>query len=377
MRIAIDYTPAIRQGAGIGRYTRSLVSALAGRLSDGEELVLWHTRDAEPEDPPSLANDRVQLRRVPLPERVLTGAWHRLHAPFRLEHLIGSVDVVHGPDFVIPPTSAPAVVTIHDLSYIVTPEYAHPALRRYLMQAVPRALERAAGIVAVSETTASDLVEHYHAPRERITVIPNGVDPRFHPPSQEEIRRVHAKLEVRRPYFLTVGTIEPRKNHRTLLEAFAQVYAAFPEASLLIVGRHGWLADPIVAEIDAAARRLPVRLLSRIDDRLLPGLYAGSTALVYPSWYEGFGLPVVEAMASGAAVITSDHGALAEVAGDAALLVSAGDADKLAEQMCRVLEDTALREDLVQRGRARAAQFTWEAAAEAHLALYRRVMAER
>lgn len=377
MRIAIDYTPAIRQGAGIGRYTRSLVSALAQRLSDDEELILWHARDAEPDEPPTWDNDRVQLRRVPLPERVLTSAWHRLHAPFRLEHLIGSVDVVHGPDFVIPPTSAPAVVTIHDLSYIVTPEYAHPALRRYLMQAVPRALERAAGIVAVSETTAADLVEHYGAPRERITVIPNGVDPRFRPPSPEEIHRVHAQLEVRRPYFLIVGTIEPRKNHRTLLQAFAQVYAAFPEVSLLIVGRLGWLAEPIVADIDAAARRLPVRLLSRIDDRLLPGLYAGSAALVYPSWYEGFGLPVVEAMASGAAVITSDHGALAEVAGDAALLAPAGDADKLATQMCRVLEDAGLRDDLVRRGRERAAQFTWEAAADAHLMLYRRVRAER
>lgn len=374
MRVAIDYTPAITQGAGVGRYTRSLVDALAARLDESDELVLWHAADAEPEETHTWAMDRVSLRRVPLPERLLIGAWHRLRAPIRLERMIGSIDVVHGPDFVVPPTRAASVVTIHDLSYLVTPEHAHPDLRRYLMQAVPRALDRATGVVAVSQTTADDLTRHYDIPPERIAVIPNGVDPLFSPPTPEMIRRVHAQLEVRCPYFIIVGTIEPRKNHTTLLKAFARVHEAFPEASLLIVGRLGWLADPIVAEIDAAARDLPVRIFYQIDDRLLPGLYAGSTALVYPSWYEGFGLPVVEAMGSGAAVITSDHGALAEVAGDAALLAPAGDPDALAAMMCRVLEDDALRADLVRRGQERAAQFTWDAAADAHLAMYRRVV---
>lgn len=374
MRVAIDYTPAIKQGAGVGRYTRSLVDALMERASDQEDLVLWASRDASGPIPGwEMVTPPPSLKRLPVPDRWLTVGWYRLHVPLNVERFLGDVDVVHGPDFVIPPTKKPAVVTIHDLSYIVAPKFAHPKLQRYLSEAVPRALRRAARVVAVSQTTANDLTEHYKVPAERISVIPNGVDPRFHKPDPDRVQRVLAQLGVRPPYFLIVGTIEPRKNHQNLLRAFEQVSAVHPEASLLIVGRPGWLSDPIIEAIDDASRRLPVRLLSLIDDDLLPALYAACAGLVYPSWYEGFGLPVVEAMASGAPVITSSQGALAEVAGDAALLAPPDDPEAIAELMCQLLDDTALREHLSARGLERAARFTWTNAADLHLKVYREV----
>lgn len=374
MRVLLDYTSALNQRGGVGRYTRSLVAALEHARCPDVELVLWSARRSEP----VLAGSRDADQRVhvlPVPERWLTIGWHRLHIPLPVEAIAGPADVVHAPDFVAPPHRAPAVVTIHDLSYLVTPDYAYPNLRRYLSVAVPRSLRRAEGVVAVSQATADDLTRFYDVDASRITVIRNGIDPLFHPTPHEETHRALAQLELRQPYFVMVGTIEPRKNHRVVLRAFEMLAATRPEASLVIVGRPGWMAEGIMADIDAATRRCRVRHLTDIEDALLPALYAGSTALVYPSWYEGFGLPVVEAMACGTAVVTSDRGALAEVAGNAALLVPPESPEAIAAAMGQMLDSPTHRRILVEAGAARAHEFTWATAASAHLALYRSVVA--
>jgi glycosyltransferase involved in cell wall biosynthesis len=310
---------------------------------------------------------------VPVPERWLTIAWHRLLLRVPVERFVGEVDLVHAPDFVTPPSQAPAIVTIHDLSYLITPEFAFPNLRRYLSRAVPRTLAHAHRIVAVSQTTARDLTEHYQIDPGRITVIPNGVDAIFRPPEPEHARLAVERRGLHEPYFLTVGTIEPRKNHLTVLEAFEQVHAAHPGVSLVIVGSPGWLSEPIMDRIGQCARRLPVRQLSNVDDKALPALYARSSALVYPSWYEGFGLPVVEAMACGTAVITSGRGAMAEVGGEDALLVSPDDTDAIARAMSQVLDDPDYRLGLAQGGIERARHYSWDAAATAYRRLYRDV----
>lgn len=375
MRVAIDYTPAITQVAGVGRYTRSLVGALLGEAAPDDKFVLWAAgagMEIECPTPPG-EGPEVSLKAVPIPERWLTAGWQRLRLPVKLEYLIGSVDVVHAPDFVAPPSRSPSVVTIHDLSYLVVPEYAHPNLQQYLSEAVPRTLQRAARVIAVSQQTADDLSERYDLPPERISVIHNGVDPLFVPPNPEERQRVLAQLGVRQPYVLMVGTIEPRKNHRALLKAMALAVQRHRDLSLVIVGRSGWLSEPILAAIDEASRRVSIRHFSRVEDALLPALYASSVALVYPSWYEGFGLPIVEAMASGTVVVTSDRGAMKEVAGDAALLVPPDSPEAIAEAIVRLCEDSALRERMLKAGASRAGQFGWDAAAVEHLRLYREV----
>lgn len=375
MRIAIEYTPAVRQRAGVGRYTRSLVNALLPLAGPDDRFLLWYAGFGGPryvEHAPTGAGE-LSMRRIPLSERWLTIGWQRIGAPIPLEWFTGPADVAHSPDFVAPPSRAPVIATVHDLSYLVAPQYSHPNLRHYLTTAVPRTLARAARIVAVSEATKRDLIHHYDLDEKRVVVIHNGVDRYFQPAAPAEQQRTLERFRIRQPYFLIVGTIEPRKNHLTLLEAAAIANARCLDLLLVVAGRPGWLSQPIVSAINEAASVGTVHYLGGVDDTVLPALYTGSVGVVYPSWYEGFGLPVIEAMASGTAVIASDRGALAEVAGDAAMLVPPDDPEAIAEAMIRLHDDATLRERLVNAGRRRSALFSWDSAAEAHLRLYREV----
>lgn len=376
MRIAFDYTSALQQRAGVGRFTRSLGSALIRQLADDEQLILWNARTGRSRlrRPAMIAgNQRVIRQQLPIPERWLTIAWQRLRLPVPVEQFVGEADLVHAPDFVAPPSRAPVIVTIHDLSYLITPDFAYPNLRRYLSQAVPRTLARASQIVAVSQTTAKDLSEHYGIDLSRIAVIPNGVDPVFRPAEPEEACQRIERLGIHQPYFLMVGTVEPRKNHEAVLAAFEQIHATHPGIALVIAGSPGWLSEPITDRITSVSQRLPVHHLHHVDDDSLPALYAGCVALVYPSWYEGFGLPVVEAMACGAAVITSDRGATAEVAGASALLVPPDDTPTIAWAMSRIHDDPDFRAGLVHGGLERSKCFSWDAAAREYRRLYREV----
>jgi glycosyltransferase involved in cell wall biosynthesis len=379
MRVAFDYTSAIHQRAGVGRYTRSLAAELEPLLQDDDEFILWYSSMSR--TPLSLtsagARYRGTLKRIPLSPRVASIIWQRMRLGLPIDRLIGKPDVVHEPDFVAPPVKAPMIATIHDLSYLVVPEFAHPSLKRYLESSVPRTLRRASHVIAVSETTRQDIVERYNVESERVSTIYNGVDGWFYAPEPAAVERAIEHFGLRRPYFIIVGTVEPRKNHLALLHAFAKLYEKRKDVSLAIVGSPGWLSEPIIAEIEKSAMSMPVRYLRFVDDTWIPSLYAGSVALVAPSWYEGFGLPVLEAMACGAAVITSDRGSLPEVAGGNAILVPPGDIEELAASMERLLDDSTLRADLVRRGREHAATFSWRAAAEEHVQLYRRVAANR
>lgn len=373
MRVAIDYSSAVFQGAGVGRYTRSLVAALTAQLDSTDRLLLWYaSRNRQGLDRSTFRQpELVEVTRIPLPARFATLAWQRFQFPVNLERFTGPIDVSHEPDFVAPPSKAPSIITIHDLSYLITPEFAYPKLVSYLNKAVPRTLNRASHIVTPSETTRRDVIQHYGVDDSRVTAVLNGVDVWFQPQSDAAITQATARFGLDAPYFLIVGTIEPRKNHLTLLRAFERLRLRHPEASLAILGSPGWLAEPIMAQIEATASRHPVRYLRYVDDSWLPALYAGSVALVYPSWYEGFGLPAVEAMASGTAVITSDRGALPEVVGTATIVTPPDDEAAICAAMESLLESPVRRAQLIQAGLAWARQFSWERAARDLLAIYR------
>ncbi|RME48290.1 MAG: glycosyltransferase family 1 protein [Chloroflexi bacterium] len=391
MRVGIDFTPAVQQQAGIGRYTRELVRALAQLDARNQYVLFQASRGACVDVGRWPANFRV--RSVPVTDRWLAIVWQRLGLPIPVELFTGAVDVFHSPDFVLPPVRrARTVLTVHDLSFLTRPETSDPGLRAYLTRAVPRAVAQADHILADSRSTKEDLVTCLGASPEQITVVYPGVDPRFRPLEDETvIADVCTRYELRRPFILAVGTLQPRKNYPALIEAVvrlgegcAEVFDALSMSqagsrpaspSLVIAGSRGWLDQEIFETVERLGAGDRVRFLGFVRDEDLPALYNAAAILAMPSLYEGFGLPVLEAMACGTPVVTSNVSSLPEVAGDAALLVSPRDVAGLSDALCRLLTDWDLQARLRQRGLAQAQKFTWQKAAEAVLGVYERLAA--
>jgi glycosyltransferase involved in cell wall biosynthesis len=371
MRIAIDYTSAIVQGAGIGRYTRNLVAALA-QLDSGDRYTLFSTEAPTTERPIPTA-PTFRSRVVPVGNRRATILWHRLRIPMPAELVMGRADVLHGPDFTLPPTiGARTVVTIHDLAFLTHPECALPSLVAYLSRVVPHALHRADRVIAVSQRTATDLIERLDVPAERISVIHLGVDPSFaHLPADDAVAEACARLGLATPFVLAVGTIEPRKNYERLIAAFARIAReAVGPRMLVIAGHKGWLYEGVFAAAQRHGVAEQVRFLNYVAEDDLRALYRAAAVVAMPSLYEGFGIPLLEAMASGTPIVCSTAGSLPEVAADAGLLVPAEDTEALAEALLRVVREPVLAAALVAHGRERVKAFTWQAAAQAHLRVY-------
>lgn len=374
MRIVIDYTPAVHQGAGIGRHTRGLVQALAP-LATGHDLsLLVFGRGPQPIQPPPLP-----VRVSPVPNRWLTIAWQRLQLPLPVEWLSGATDLYHASDFVLPPLHrARSLLTVHDLSFLTVPEYADAGLRRYLSRVVPRSVARADRILADSVSTRNDLVQLLGVDPARITVVYPGVEPRFQPQQDTALlARVRARYNLgEQPFILGVGTLEPRKNWQGLIRAWTRLreHTRLPHR-LVLAGGKGWLAEGIFAAAAASPYRDDIVFTGFVDDADLPALYSAAAAFAFPSWYEGFGIPVVEALACGTPVVCANNSSLPEAAGEAALLVAADDETALATALQRLLEDHTLRAKLRTAGFAQAARFTWSAAAATLWAAYEQTYA--
>ena len=379
MRIGIDYTSAARQRAGIGRYTRELVSALLA-LDRGTESLHQYTIFAatgglRPETWNLEPHPRVRVRTIPLTDDWLARLWHRLRLPIPIETVTGSLDLFYSPDFVLPPTcrTTRTLLTVHDLSFLHCPEAFVPALRCYLERVVPRSIARADLVLADSAHTRSDIVSLLGVPSEKVQVLYSGVPAGFRPePESGERERLRGRYDIgAQPYVLSVGTLQPRKNYVRLMRAFANLKSETlgPETpQLVIAGGRGWLYEDIFAEAEKHGER--VRILGFVDEADLPGLYRNAALFVFPSLYEGFGLPVLEAMSCGVPVVCSNASSLPEVAGDAALLVDPFDIDGLAEAMRCVLEDAELCRTMVARGATQAARFTWKRAARQLLGVF-------
>jgi len=497
LHIGIDYTAAVRQGAGIGRYTRGLVQALAwldrenrytlfmahdsepyqryrllgsekilliGEPTDGvtlfEELLtrkgvtvivaslnqalavlrqqmphlVWlFSWTADLERTPSLAAlvaearslaiplhripraDRslggllgslgsrlerppsdmdaaptpqvkapnFQDRRAPLSERALTILWHRLNLPIPVEWFIGPVDIFHSTDFVLPPVrQARTILTVHDLTFMRLPQCAEAGLRAYLNKVVPCSIERADLVLADSQSTQNDLIELLGVSPDKIEVVYAGVERRFRPMEGEiALQRAKIRYGLDFPFILSLGTLEPRKNFSGLIEAYALMRgsrAGFHtcqgigdrELKLVIAGGKGWLYDEMFARVEELGLKDKVIFPGFIADEDLPALYNLAELFVFPSLYEGFGLPPLEAMACGTPVITSDRPSLPEVVGEAGLMVEATDSQELAKAMQRVLTDENLRREMREKGLKQAEKFTWETAARKLLDVY-------
>jgi len=393
MHIGIDYTAAAWQGAGIGRYTRELIRAIVAQGA-AHRYSLFYAAGGLAADSPYMADLRElcaaypHVRRVPIPlsPRRLTQFWQRLRVPLPVDLFTGRLDLLHAPDFVLPPTRARTIVTIHDLSFLVHPECAEPGMVRYLTDAVPRGLRRANVILADSQATRRDLARLLAVDPARVELVYPGVGPHFRPMLAEETASVRLRLGLPDRFVLFVSTLEPRKNLVRLLEAFAQVIeprnenrepgldATHSPLHLVIAGRRGWLYEDIFAAIDRLQLRERVRLLDYVHDNDLPALYNLATAFAYPSIYEGFGIPPLEALACGTPTVIADNSSLPEVVADAAVLVSAEDIESIASGIRRVVSDAGLRARLRAAGPAQARKFTWEQAAKRVLACYQRAV---
>jgi glycosyltransferase involved in cell wall biosynthesis len=255
------------------------------------------------------------------------------------------------------------LLTVHDLSFVKTPETAMPGLRAYLNAVVPRSVHRADHILADSEATRQDVIDLYRVSPDRITVLYSGVDAGFQPVTDKtRLQGIRQRYQIGdRPFILSVGTVQPRKNYIRLVEALHHL--ADPDLQLVIAGGKGWLADPLYERINELGIQDRVRMIGFADDADLPALYSAAEVFALPSLYEGFGLPVLEAMACGTPVITSNLSSLPEVAGEAALLVDPYSVDEITDAMRRLRAEQALRGKLVSAGLEQSRRFTWQSAA--------------
>ncbi len=368
LRVTLDVTPALRQRGGIGRYTRELARALLARGTHDYQLFVadrvlnsaaaletlgWPRGDGE---------ERPDLRGAMLSARVLTILWHRLGLRVPVERWAGPSDIYHATDFLAPPTrDARSVITVHDLSFLVHPERAEPALARFLGARIASAVGRAAMVVADSQSTRRDLAARLGVADARLHVALPGVDPARFVVTEQDRTRVRARYGLTRPFVLGVGTLEPRKDWPTLVAAFEA--AQLDGHELLLAGGRGWGMDGLDAAL--AATHAPVRALGFVPDDDLASLYHEADVFAYPSVYEGFGLPPLEAMACGTPTAVADSSSLPEVVGDAALRVPVGDIAAWADALRRLSRDNALRDALRRAGPLRAAGFTWDACAAA------------
>jgi glycosyltransferase involved in cell wall biosynthesis len=378
VRIAIDYSAAVNQRAGVGRLVRNQVLALAefDQVNDYRLVYARPNRGSLPQFPRARNFAR---RELGVRERWLTIMWHRAKVPLPADWLSGRVDLYHSPDFVLPPLRhARGILTVHDLAFLMRPECADDRLRAYLEEVVPRSVQRADFIIADSENTRNDLVVLLGVQPDSIAVVPGGVEERFTPITDaQQLRRARRQLGVGdAPFILSIGVIEPRKNLNRLMDAFhalKQRGAAPADVKLVLAGGRGWLYDGIFEHHAASPIRDDILLPGFVPDELLPAIYSAAEVLAFPSLYEGFGLPILEAMACGTPVVASRASCLAEVSEGAALMIDPINVDGLSTSLEMVLTDAALRSRLIEQGRQRAGQYTWRGAAERLLEVYRRV----
>lgn len=355
--------------AGIHTYIAQQLNHLPMKGSDLRFFVFTNSQD---QIAPRLSSYSISTA-WPTGNRLFRIAWEQLSWPLAARAL--NLDLLHGMAFVTPViTPCPTVVTVYDLSFIYFPDR-YPMLQRiYLTSQTRRSCRRARRVVTISESGRQDVNKLFGVPLERISVIHPGVDPNFYPRSEDEIDDFRARQNLPPQYVLHVGTLQPRKSIPTLIKAFAKLKR--PDLELVLVGGKGWAYEEIyslVRELDLEER---VRFTGYVSDGELPLWYNAAAVLVFPSVYEGFGLPVAEAMACGTPVVAANTSAIPEAAGVAARLFKAQDGAELSDHIAAVLDDPHLTATMREHGLQQSRQFSWERAGEEMVDVYRRALEE-
>ena len=380
MKVILSIDPVRFPLTGIGRYTFELAKHLK-EIAEVEELkFLSGFRFAHLPEPEPATNvySSNKVRQTVL-KNTLTRELYSLVSPLLKQHALRGYKehIYHGPNFYLPPFAGPTVCTFHDLS-IFTWAHCHPPERvRYMRKEIALTLKRADILITDTETTRQEVAAYFSWPLDKIRAVPLACSDDFRPRNEPALNSVLNKHDLTmQGYSLYVGTIEPRKNLGVLLDAYALLPLAVRQQwPLILIGYKGWRSEQLHARIEAAVSEGWARYLGFVEADELPLIYAGARVFVFPSLYEGFGLPVLEAMASGIPVVCSNASTLPEVAGEAAAMCEPQDVDTLSELINRALQDENWRELAVKKGLLQAAKFSWQRCATETAAVYKEVLA--
>lgn len=384
MRVGIDISQIIYEGTGVATYTRSLVQALV-KASGNDEFVLFgsslRARRILKEFLESLQTKNAEGKFSYLPPKLLEFLWNGVHI-FPIENFIGEIDVFHSSDWLEPPTKfARKVTTLHDLTVFKYPETFSPTGGHDIVKNQKRKLffskRECDRIICVSKTTKEDAMEILGIPEKKLEVIYEAADPFYFPRGDKEVARVKDKFHIKGDFLLCVGTREPRKNLDRVIMAFSEIARNYPDLNLLIAGKYGW-GDEKMSNVNSPAggQKSKVRILGYVEKEDLAGLFSGATAFIYPSLYEGFGLPILDAMACQCPVVTSNLGSMKEIAGEAAILVDPVSVSGIANGILKIVGDSETRNALINEGQRRILEFSWEKTAFQTLEIYRSLAKE-
>jgi glycosyltransferase involved in cell wall biosynthesis len=369
MRVAFDVSYIQKRRSGIGRYALSLLRDLL-RIDSSHEFLLhgwsWSLDIAALHQ---LSSSRVQFRTARIPGHVKRFYWDRLRHP-DVQTLIGPFDLFHSFDPFAPPAAfRPVIVTVHDLISRSHPQYFTSGIIARDMH-IARSLGRASAVVVPSRFTWDELASTGWIDPSHIHLAPPPIPSLFTHESNPLDQSLIEALGVRQPYILYVGTIEPRKNVASLIRGFEQVCDSGITANLVIAGKQGWLSEDIPAKIRSSHHASRIRHLDYVSDETLAALYRNAVCFIYPSFVEGYGSPVAEALASGVPVITSDSSGMAEIAGDGAILIDPASLRQLHEEMEKLMTSAAYRESVRARGLKRAGELRSNNRADVVVRLY-------
>jgi glycosyltransferase involved in cell wall biosynthesis len=375
MKIAIDISQIVYEGTGIASYTDQLVRNLLS-VDRENEYILFGISGRKYQVLSKYFTEikktykNAECKFLPIPQTIGKVLWNRLHI-IDLDKIIGKVDIFHSSDWIQPPIAAKKITTIHDLVIYKYPEISHPEIVATQKRRLYWVKKECDQILSDSFATKKDIVNILHISTERIAVVYPGIEEIYKNQNEEEIIRIRQKYRIGNDYILFVGTNEPRKNLHRVISAY-KLFLKHPlinalrrPIELVLVGKYGW------------GRQLKltnsVHSLDYVDKKDLPAIYSGAIFFIYPSLYEGFGLPVIEAMACGTPVITSNRGSLKEVAGSASLLVDPEMEDDIAVKMTKIMVDKELRTELIKRGKEQVEKFNWGKAAREIKDIYEKV----
>jgi len=373
MSIYIDVSAAAHGRAGLGRYAESLARALLQRCPG--RFALFHNRDRSVHAIEGLQDVPTRTVRAGYkPWRMAVWLGQLAHVNFG--RLVPDAELFHATEHLLMPLpDVPTVLTVHDLIYRLFPQYHKRLNYVYLNVAMPLFVRRAHAIITISESSKRDLVRLYDVPPEKVTVIYEAAGSQFRPVPVDAIAAVRDRYALPERFMLTVGTIEPRKNLVRLLDALAMTHKKGVDVKLVIVGKRGWLDEEFFHALEDHPYRESVQLLGYVPDDDLPRLYGAADICVVPSIYEGFGLPVLEAMSCGTPVACSRASSLPELGGDAVVYFDPASVEEMSASITHVLRDESLREEMRTRGLTQASRFSWEKMAKETMAVYEGVLA--